>query len=455
MRILFRLQGGYGLGDIVQHSIVLQHLRRYRPDWVIDVHAPRGPASALVGLCERVITTDKEEAEVVYDQVLNLRLHEHYLGAWDRPDTKVSYVLRSVFGIDAYDPDLGQTKCSCTQRDLHAARRYLRHVAPEKEDGRFGAVLLHYTGGSSKHKKDLQHWQVEEVVGLLKKAGRTPVVLDMQGECPFVDQKTVFSPRPGANDIWGSFGNAEAGIMAGLIRSSEAFLGIDSGPGKIASTTQTPTLIVWTRHHPLNYHDPAPNTTHLIPRGWKDTPRFEDERKTQFFLANYAHREYQGDHGLVSEALLWLAMTLGCDRNETAVKFVIPQDRQAVTWCLLKLRGLAQNRPIEVYVSGDPRFPLEALDIVRGFPRLIRKAEITPLPVHQGPERPQDTRGHYLYVAEGVRDGYHYLIPNNCFERGLGLDRWLPDVPIDREVDQALHAYPWYPPSDETLAGLK
>ena len=102
-----------------------------------------------------------------------------------------------------------------------------------------------------------------------------------------------------------------------VIGRAAAFVGIDSGPWKVASATDTPTLICWTGHHPLRYHDPAPNTTHLIPEDWHGMTPFSgkpyfssaEHDAFEYFVANYRHRTYQPGE-LAKEACRWLKETL-------------------------------------------------------------------------------------------------------------------------------------------------
>ena len=53
----------HGLGDAVQLTSVLQHLRQYHPDWCIDVAALGGKHSAYGGLCRRVVVRDRDNVD--------------------------------------------------------------------------------------------------------------------------------------------------------------------------------------------------------------------------------------------------------------------------------------------------------------------------------------------------------------------------------------------------------
>ena len=93
-----------------------------------------------------------------------------------------------------------------------------------------------------------------------------------------------------------------------VIAQCEAFVGIDSGPAKCASSTNTPSLVVWTGHNPSAFHDPALNTTHLIPRGYAGLEPVCDAGTIEWFEANYKVRFYDWDP--VSEVRQWLRDTL-------------------------------------------------------------------------------------------------------------------------------------------------
>lgn len=423
LRVLIRLCGGYGLGDIVQSSIMLKHLRRFRPDWQITIRADKGASTGLHGLCHRVISYDEPE-EGLFDQTIDLNLNEQYGGYTDRPDTKVAHLLKTVFAIDEYAPDLGRYECRFGEKEMHEARRWLvRNQVPcnSRYDGQFKAVCLHYQGGSHGPAKNLAEWQAAEIIGMVTRAGRVVILMDWNKWSPFPDGKTVLCR--GADE------GGSAAVLAALISQCEAFVGIDSGPGKIASATETPTLICWTRHHPLKFHDPAPNTMHLIPAG----------AQSDFFAKNYLHIPYRGEHGLVAELFKWLGKILHCPTDDPGVKIVIPPGWVAASWVAAKLRNIVAGRPIDIIIGGKRDDP-SARDTIPFFHRLpfVRSVNVKDIPIFMAPERPQNTRGHTLYISEGFRDGYHYLIPNIVQQAGGRLKDWMPDVAIDWETVEGM-----------------
>ncbi len=92
----------HGLGDVVQFSVVLKHLRKYRQDWVVDVRCGRGKHTALIGLCRRVYHDQEPEPVGPYQSVADLGFYENYCRYTDKPNSKVTNCLQEVFGL-AYD----------------------------------------------------------------------------------------------------------------------------------------------------------------------------------------------------------------------------------------------------------------------------------------------------------------------------------------------------------------
>jgi hypothetical protein len=416
-RILLRLTEGYGLGDGIQFTVVLKHVRKYRPDWIVDYQCAPDCARAAIGLCNAVFT-DAEPATGKYDHVLAIQPLDNYSNFPDRPNTKVTAALHENFGIP-YDHELGRYECFVSDTARHKVERAVRNVdIPRYADGRFKAVLLHYQGMSSPHRKNLQDWQADAILKAIAAAGRTPILVDRDGKSPLKALRIK--------------GIDDCEAMAALIWACEAFVGIDSGPGHIASTTDTPTLICWTKNHPVQFHDPAPNTTHMIPVDHRDISPADDDAVAAYFERAYLWRTYYGENGLVAQVTQWLAGLFRCETADTGVTFVVPADPKACAWVIAKIRSVAQGRPIDVIVSEDWRTGRghHAMTFLRKFD-FIRSVKVSDVPVHVGPERPQNTRGHYLYVPDGWRDGYYFLVPSATMQLGKTLAEWMPQVPID------------------------
>ncbi len=277
MAIAVLLKFSHGLGDVVQASVILKHLRKYRKDWKVDIVVGRGKHTALIGLCHRVWHDQESRDGIKFDTEIDLGWWENYNRYRDRPNSKVTNCLHEVFGLE-YDESLGRYECATTKDARRRAKVFLRRTGAHdigNGSGKYNIVLIHYEGNTSQQKKNLGHWQVKSLCELAIRCGRVPVILDWDRRSTLVDQKTIFNPVCGDGDIWGSFGSGDAATIGAMVQLAEAFIGIDSGPGKIASALirdesgeqrpETPVLICWRGHHPIQFHDPAPNTVHLIP----------------------------------------------------------------------------------------------------------------------------------------------------------------------------------------------
>lgn len=217
------IQFPHGLGDCVQFTVVLKHLRKYRPNWVIDIACVDEPRARLfVALCNACYTL-KQKPGAEYTKQIRVQFHEHpHL-------SKVWHCLRFEFGIE---PEL----------------ELFRYELPHTKIQLHNKVILHYKGASSTHKKDLRDEEVIPVIEWLERQGIEPVVLDWSGRMP----RSIAPP---------------ADELATLFESARAWVGIDSGPGHVGGAVDSPGVVVWTGHHPSRFYDPAPNVTHLIPAG--------------------------------------------------------------------------------------------------------------------------------------------------------------------------------------------
>ncbi len=415
---------------------MLKHLRKYRTGWNVDVRVGRGKHTALVGLCRRVYTDQDPDPVGPYDSIADLGWYENYLRFPDRPNSKVTNCLQEVFGID-YDPSLGRYQLEAPPDALHRAAMYLRTIGCHEQDGKFDSVIIHYEGNTSPSKKNLHHWQAQAFVDLILRAGKKPIIFDWDNRSPLPNQVTVFNPKCGVGDVWGGFGSGDAATIAALIRLSTAMVGIDSGPGKIASTTETPFLCCWRGHHPIQFHDPAPNTVHLVPENHRGMPpACDDPRVGDYFERHYQFLTYQGEHGLVARVLGWLQGVLGMDEDlPTPVKFVLPAGIGDTVWALLKIKSIAAGRPIDLIVSGDPRKEIDrrSIPFLKRF-SFVREATTMDVPVIQDRDNPTNNRGRYNYVSDGPKGPYHFLVPNTVLESGRRLDEWLSEYPIDWSV---------------------
>jgi hypothetical protein len=428
----------HGLGDVTQFTVILKHLHRHRSGWNVDVRCGIGKHTALKGLCRRVYHDREPEPTETYDSVQDLGWWENYNAYDDRPNSKVTNCLAEVFGIK-WEADLARYEIRVGAEALAKAAGWLRSNGVPEQDGRFRAVIAHYEGNTNPQRKNLTHWQARDVLEFIRLCGRIPVILDWDDRSPLIDHKTVLSPGVGKDDIWGGFGSGDAETIAALIRLSDAFIGIDSGPGKVASSTDTPSLICWTGHHPLQFHDPAENTTHLIPSHHRTmSPCSGRPKMCDFFVQYYHFRTYARDDGedLVRQAKAWLKDVFGVSPPEEPKKMrlLLPSGIGDSMWALLKARHVTEG-PLDIDLSGDPGREIDrrAIPFLKRF-SFVRDVRVTDVSMLEDRHNPNDDQGRYRYLPDGVRGHHHLLVPNTPLEHGKRIEEWLPGVPIDWDV---------------------
>lgn len=309
MNVLISLHKGYGLGDCVQMSAVLRHVAKYRPHWVVDYVAEEGRHQVGHGIVARTFAYGQRYVSPHYDAEVQICLYDTWANWGDRPNTRVSSCLHERFGLP-WDAECGRYQVNVSE----AARQAATIMTPRRggqETRRYPTstrwVAVHYQGDSSPGKKNLTHEQAERVCRRVEALGCTPLLVDWRNASPLVDRDQLWTTgRIPPSREWGN--NAE--MNCAVIANCAAFVGIDSGPSKCASATDTPALVIWTGHHPAPFHDPAPNTTHLVPRGYHGLePVCGDRGVIDWFERNYSVREYGVD--LVDEVGAWLGEVLG------------------------------------------------------------------------------------------------------------------------------------------------
>lgn len=267
-RVPVLIEFRHGLGDAVQFTLVLKHLYDAHPEWDIDVAALPGKHTAFHGLCRRALVIDRDPIERSrYRQVYSLDWHECRTDEPGTPNTKPVRCLREVFRLSP-KPELCRYSINAGPAAREAARTYLSAVCPQGPDGdgRFPVVLVHYQGNTSADRKNLSHELIREVCDVILQQKRVPVILDWDRRSPLPDGARIHCPDVD-HPLWRGLGTGDAETLAALIEASSLLIGVDSGPLHVAGATSTPTLAVWTHHHPIHYFDFADNTLHLVPDG--------------------------------------------------------------------------------------------------------------------------------------------------------------------------------------------
>jgi len=275
VNVLISLHKGYGLGDGVQMSAVLRHVAKYRHNWVVDYQAEEGKHQVGRGIVARTFAYSQQSPDARYDAEVLICLYDTWCNWTDRPNTRVSSCLHEVFDLP-WDPECGRYRVDVSP----SVARWATDVVPPR------SVAFHYQGDSDKARKDLTDLEAMAVCECIRDMGRTPYILGRH------------IPK-----------GYDAEVNCAIIAQCEAFVGIDSGPSKCASATDTPALVVWTEHSPLPFHDPADNTTHLVPVEYSGCePVVTDQKVKDWFESHHRMRWYE--HDPVPEIKAWLAEVL-------------------------------------------------------------------------------------------------------------------------------------------------
>ncbi|MBS0261819.1 MAG: FkbM family methyltransferase [Planctomycetes bacterium] len=283
----------HGFGDAIQLTIILKHLRKYRPNWNVDVAALVGKHSAFHGLCRNIYILEREFPPCCdYGQRFNLDWNECHSVYSDSPSTKAERCLREEFGITP-DPELCSYSIQVREGARDLARQYLETVCrvTATEGGRYPVVLIHFEGNTSADHKNIPSPIVARLCEDIIDAGHVPVILDWDYRNTLADGVRIFCPDQRA-ELWHGTGTGDAESLAALIERASLVVGIDSGPLHVAAATSTPTLGIWTRHHPLHYCSLSANVTHVVPRNHAELLRGDRKTGTAYFSDHYQFQLY-------------------------------------------------------------------------------------------------------------------------------------------------------------------
>lgn len=298
----------HGLGDAVQLTSVLRHIKQHRRDWIVDIVSKIGKHTCFNGLCRKSFAEELENpSNHDYDEVFDLGWYENYNRYSDRPNTKVTNSLAEEFGID-YDLSLAAYHIGNTPVDRQRARDYFDSIGAEKGKDRHGrerykVVVFHYEGNTSPDKKNLHPSHVKAAIHTVLPHGYKAVILDWDHRSNLADPELgVYIPEAN-HPYWTGTGTGDACRIKSLVDEAMLFVGIDSGPGHAAGASDTPSIIVWRGHHPFQFYDPCPSVRHLVPDHhchFFDPSCFSNETKRaaakKWFDEHYRFVEYPTKH---------------------------------------------------------------------------------------------------------------------------------------------------------------
>lgn len=245
MRIRLRFKNG--LGDAVQFTVVLKHLRHYHPKAHIILESTNKRDGIFRHLVDELLSLQYPFNR--WDGQINKDVTFPHCkqGSLHYPSTKILQCLEELQLHPL--PDLWRYSVSIDPQAALAVDNWLEQLPG------LAPVVIHYEGRNSPERKNIPRPIIEDFCKRLAAAELTPILLDW-GCNKIADGKTVFVPTGLPQD---------ADHVAALIDKAVWFLGIDSGPGHIAAALETPGMIVWREFAPVHNFDPSPNLVHLVP----------------------------------------------------------------------------------------------------------------------------------------------------------------------------------------------
>jgi len=290
MSVLLRFD--HGLGDIAQFTSVLRHIQVHRPWYDIHVEAAEGKHTAFEGLASgvhRIGHVDHSQFDTVF-QIAFWEAHQSYPNC---PSTKVERCLLETFQIDP-SPDLLRYTIKHNAEYSGVVGDYFESIGAVEERGRYNVALIHYQGATSPKRKNISSRSVQVTCAALSAAGLVPVILDWESppRSSLPDQASIFCPGRG-HPIWGQSATiCDVQRLLAVIDHASLFIGIDSGPLHVAAASDTPTIAVWTHHHPLHFLCPADHILNLVPEHHANLIKEPANVGLEYFVGNYRFETY-------------------------------------------------------------------------------------------------------------------------------------------------------------------
>jgi len=236
------------------------------------------------------------------------------------PATKVTKALTEVFHIEP-DPELFEyPKIPIPSHNDSAAEKYIKKLPPHK------CVGIHYQGNTSAWNKNIDDDIMRHICNFITHHNYNVIILDWDGRSVLPNTRTIFCP--GKKDpIWDGKGTGNAATIAALMNRFELFIGIDSGPLHIAGCTNTPTIGIWTHHHPIHFFDFADNVLHMLPKdAIKNIHARDIKSVNKFFQDNYQHKYYGNLKKDLMDAICEQLGLKETDKINQAVTSVVKND---------------------------------------------------------------------------------------------------------------------------------
>jgi len=215
----------HGLGDSIQFEIVLAHIKKYKPNWHVEISSRE---------CYKDLYVDYPETLTKYDLYFRVLFSAGmYQPQWhDLPLTKVTRCLEREFKIT---PDISLYDIKMPVLNSYSYINILNEHY----------ILIHPHGITSQNRKNMTDDEIIVLADKINDLGVLPVILDFNDRCVHLPYTRITIPFsiPTLNCI---------------IRNAKMVIGIDSGVEHYAPTLGIPTVIIWKKWFPLHNIEPNP-----------------------------------------------------------------------------------------------------------------------------------------------------------------------------------------------------
>ena len=284
MKLLLLFQ--HGLGDCLQFTIVLKHLRHYYPQIEIGVVAGLGRDNVFYGLADKhwPLCHPFTWRDETWDSTLDVEWRRPTFNYLAAPTTKVSESLITEFGLQPI-PELFKYEMIEQPGAREQARPFLDSLPKP-------FAIIHGYSEVSNEQKNLTEQEALAIANGLLDQGTTPLFLDPSRQLRNHrgDPRFKFLDKT----ILGRWGNAQ--VLRAIMQEAQSVWAIDSGPSHLAATTPTPTHVIWKKTNPSYCFDPCGNVVHYLPPDWETLyhPRWAEEA-IAFFKEHYTFKIYGDD----------------------------------------------------------------------------------------------------------------------------------------------------------------
>lgn len=326
----------HGLGDCVLFTPVIQHLRAAYPNLKIDIQCRAEFAGVFHGHARTwALDEDPEGDYQLQDRVPWFMPTQVYHNC---PSNKPSRYLIESLGIGPAVGLCGYRVKPKADHELAAEGLFEEALRKRLTDSRKRlGVVLHHEGRTLGEKKNLDEATVRRVVAVAARWGHPVLLLDLDRTSPLAALDGVPGGVTVIDRTHGVWGGEEPspGVIAAIANRAALCVGIDSGPGHLFGCTDTPTIIAWTKHHPVNHYGLSHNVTHLVPADHAENLPASVTGDLGFFDGWYRYAKYSPGQ-LPNELAAAVHNSLTMDRK-SRIRVTVPQGVGDIFWVYQKL----------------------------------------------------------------------------------------------------------------------